>query len=162
MVVTGFHPEPNYILASTASIAFLISAATSHWLIAWHHQVPLSFALVLSSIWFHTQRTYMAYIADQCMIVLWILGAMYEAYMRGPISMSLAFIGIAYNVLVFYVGYIGKCFAFDERRHVSTFFHMTTHMVGLFSIVGVLLCMPPCTLDTIDAPNNCPGDSKTE
>ena len=149
MVVTGFYPQPNYILASTASIAFLMSAATAHWLIAWHHQVPLSFALVLSSIWFHTQRTYTAYIADQLMILLWLLGAVYEAYMRGPIPVSVLILCVCYDVLIFYVGYIGKCFAFDNDTHTSTFFHSTVHFVSFFGFAGGMLLIPEPELKTI-------------
>ena len=149
MVAKGLYTEPNYVLAYTASIAFLMSAATAHWFVAWHHQVPLSFALVLSSIWFHTQRTYIAYIADQLMIFLWVFGALYEAYMRGPIPMSITLLIIAYNALVFYVGWLGKCYAFDPRHHVSTLFHATTHITAFFGVVGILLCMPQPELMTV-------------
>ena len=136
----GFSPQPNYILASTASIAFLMSAATTHWLIAWHHQVPLSLALVLSSIWFHTQRTYTAYIADQLAILLWIMGALYEAYIRGPIPASMTFLVLAYDALIFYVGWLGDCYAFDPNPDLSTFFHATMHFVSFLGVMAVLSC----------------------
>lgn len=138
-MVTGFCPQPNYILASTASIAFLMSAATAHWLIAWHHQVPLSLALVLSSIWFHTQKTYTAYVADQLMISFWVVGAVYEAYMRGPIPVSLTILVLTYNMLVFYAGWIGNCYAFDPDPLISTFFHSTLHFVSFLGVIGVLM-----------------------
>jgi hypothetical protein len=149
MVVTGFHPEPNYILASTASIAFLMTAATAHWLVAWHHQIPLSLALVFSSIWFHTQKSYMSYIADQMMIFLWVTGATYEAYMKGPIPVSLLVLGVLYNVLIFYGGFLGNCFAFDNNKTVSTFFHSTVHFVSFFGFTGALFLMPLPKLTTI-------------
>lgn len=149
MVVTGFHPEPNYILASTASIAFLMTAATAHWLIAWHHQIPLSLALVFSSIWFHTQKSYTSYIADQIMILLWAGGAVYEAYMRGPMPASILLLCLLYDVLIFYVGFIGKCFAFDSDKKVSTFFHSTVHFVSFFGFTGALILIPPPPLTTI-------------
>lgn len=148
-MVTGFCPEPNYILASTASVAFLMSAATAHWLVAWHHQVPLSLALVLSSIWFHTQRSYTAYIADQLMILIWGLGALYSAYLRGPIPLSITFLIVAYDALVFYAGWLGNCFAFDPDLNVSTFFHSTVHFVSFFGTFLVLLLMPPPELNTV-------------
>ena len=148
-MVTGFSPTPNYILASTASIAFLMAAALTHWLVAWHHQVPLSLALVLSSIWFHTQRTQVSYIADQAMILLWGLGALYEAWMRGPIPLSITFLVVAYNVLVFYVGWLGNCFAFDPEFHISTFFHSTVHFVSFFGTFAILVLMPQPELLTI-------------
>lgn len=149
MVVTGFYPEPNYILASTASVAFLMTAATAHWLIAWHHQVPLSFALVLSSVWFHTQRTYTAYIADQLILALWGLGALYEAYVRGPIPLSLLYLCVCYNVLIFYGGYIGECFAFDKNKYISTFFHATVHFVSVVGFIGGMFLIPQPVLKTI-------------
>lgn len=148
-MVTGFYPEPNYILASTASVFFLMSAATAHWLVAWHHQVPLSLALVLSSIWFHTQRSHTAYVADQLTMFAWGLGAVYEAYLRGPIPTSITFLVVAYDVLVFYVGWLGNCFAFDPNPRVSTFFHSTVHFVSFLGCVGVLMCSPAPELLTI-------------
>lgn len=148
-MVTGFYPEPNYVLASTASIAFLLNAAIVHWLVAWHHQVPLSLAIVLSSIWFHTQRSQTAYITDQVAIFLWTLGALYEAYLRGPIPMSIAFLCFAWDVLVFYVGYLGDCYAFSPDRSVSTFFHATTHIVSFGGFVAMMLVSPQPALTTI-------------
>lgn len=138
MVVTGYCPQPNYILASTASIAFLMSAATAHWLVAWHHQVPLSLALVMSSIWFHTQKTYTAYVADQLAILLWMAGAIYEAYMRGPISSSMTYLILAYDALIFYAGWLGDCYAFDPDPDTSTFFHATMHFMSFFGVIAIL------------------------
>jgi hypothetical protein len=116
-----------------------MSAATAHWLIAWHHQVPLSLALVLSSIWFHTQKTYTAYVADQLMISFWVVGALYEAYMRGPIPVSLTILVLTYNLLVFYAGWLGNCYAFDPDPLISTFFHSTLHFVSFLGVIGVLM-----------------------
>lgn len=136
----GFSPQPNYILASTASIAFLMSAATTHWLVAWHHQVPLSLALVLSSIWFHTQKTYTAYIADQIAILLWMMSALYEAYIRGPIPVGIGVLVFFYDSLMFYGGSLGDCYAFDPDPDISTFFHATMHFASFLGVLAVLSC----------------------
>ena len=148
-MVTGFYPEPNYILASTASISFVLTAGIVHWLVAWHHQVPLSLAIVLSSIWFHTQRSQVAYVTDQVAILLWTLGALYEAYLRGAIPMSVAYLCLSWDILVFYVGYLGNCYAFSPDRSVSTFFHATTHFVSFGGFVAIMLLSPQPTLTTV-------------
>lgn len=148
-MVTGFYPEPNYILASTASIAFLTVAAVAHWLFAWHHHVPLSFAIALSSIWFHTQRSYTAYLVDQTMILVWGCAVFYEAWLRGGIPLGIGTLGGLYIVLIFYGGYLGQCYAFDPDRQWSTFYHALVHIVSFGSSVGILLLAPSPALSTV-------------
>jgi hypothetical protein len=107
-------------------------------------------ALVLSSIWFHTQKTYTAYVADQLMIAFWVVGALYEAYMRGPIPVSLTILILTYNVLMFYAGWLGKCYAFDPDPIVSTFFHSTLHFVSFLGVIGVLMSQQKTELNSVE------------
>ena len=139
MMVTGYYPEPNYVLASTASVSFLMIASFVHYMMSWHIHVPLSLGLVLSSVWFHTQKSYMSYLIDQLAIQAWALSVMYEAFLRGPISMGIVYIAVSYDILVFYIGWLGNCYAFDEDRTISTFFHATTHFSGILGSIILLL-----------------------
>ena len=126
---TGFFPEANYILAATGGLGF---AAVSYWLHvleAWYVTIMLFTFLSLTSVWFHIWRTDFAYRLDNSTALFAVLLSMYECYTRGPMAVGLGLMSVLYIALFFYIGFIGKCYAFDRNRFVATIFHASIHIV---------------------------------
>lgn len=126
---TGFFPESNYVLAATGGLGF---AVVSYWLTileGWYVTIMAFSILSLTSVWFHIWRTEIAYRLDNTMALSGVCLALYECYLRGPMAMGICAESILYIALVFYIGYLGKCYAFDPNRMISTFFHASIHIV---------------------------------
>lgn len=126
---TGFFPESNYILAATGGLGF---AAVSYWLHileAWYVTIMMFSVLSLTSVWFHIWRTEIAYRLDNSTALFGVFLSLYECYTRGPMALGIGTLSVLYATLVFYIGYLGKCYAFDSDRAVSTFFHASMHVV---------------------------------
>jgi hypothetical protein len=136
-MVTGFFPEPNYLLAATATLGFGILAVCSYLVSGWTAMAPLSLGIVASSIWFHTQKTQLSYWVDQGTILLWLANAFKEAVSKGVIATGLAILAALYNILVFFVGWMGSTYGFSPNRKISTLFHASTHLfsVGIATIL---------------------------
>jgi hypothetical protein len=126
---TGFFPEANYILAATGGLGF---AAVSYWLHileAWYVTIMAFSILSLTSVWFHIWRTDFAYRIDNSMALFGVCLSLYECYTRGPMAVGICGEALLYITLVFYIGFLGKCYAFDSNRLIATIFHASIHIV---------------------------------
>lgn len=139
---TGFFPESNYILAATGGLGF---AAVSYWLHvveAWYLTIMMFSVLSLTSIWFHVWRTEIAYRLDNSVALFGVLVCLYECYMRGVIVLGIGVVSVLYAGLVFYIGYLGTCYAFDRNRLVATFFHASIHILLGVGMMAVAFAFP--------------------
>lgn len=139
---TGFFPEANYVLAATGGLGF---AAVSYWLLvleAWYVTIMAFSILSLTSVWFHIWRTDIAYRLDNSIALFGVLLSIYECYTRGPMALGFGAISVLYAALVFYIGYLGSCYAFDRNRVISTFFHASMHIVLGVGMVFISFCFP--------------------
>jgi hypothetical protein len=139
---TGFFPESNYILAATGGLGFAAVSYWLHMLEAWYVTIMLFSILSLTSVWFHIWRTDIAYRLDNSVALFAVCLSMYECYRRGPVILGLGLLSTLYAALVFYIGYIGKCYAFDPDRTISTLFHASLHCIMAFSLVTVTFAFP--------------------
>jgi hypothetical protein len=145
---TGFFPESNYILAATGGLGF---AALSYWLHVlevWYVTIMIFTTLSLTSIWFHIWRTEIAYRIDNSTALFAVAISLYECYIRGPMPLGMGLLCILYGALVFYVGFLGKCFAFHPNRTIATFFHASLHIIVTVAMVFISVCFP-----VIETPN---------
>lgn len=146
---TGFFPEANYILAMTGGLGFAFVSYWLHVLEAWFVTIMVFSILSLTSIWFHIWRTETAYRLDNGVALLGTLISLYECYMRGPMAIGIGLQAVLYVALVFYVGFLGKCFAFHPNHLIATLFHASIHIVTGLVMVFVLFFFPPNHNETL-------------
>lgn len=158
---TGFFPEANYVLALTGGLGFAFVSYWLHVLEAWFVTIMIFSVLSLTSIWFHIWRTDIAYRLDNSVALLGTLLALYECYTRGPMALGVGLEAILYVALVFYGGFMEKCYAFDPNRLVATFFHASIHIVTGITMIFVPFFFPPIHNETLPdlflcVKSNCP------
>jgi hypothetical protein len=140
---TGFFPESNYILAATGGIGFAAVSYWLHMLEAWYVTIMMFSVLSLTSVWFHIWRSEIAYRLDNSTALFGVLLSLYECYTRGPMALGIGILTVLYATLVFYIGHIGKCYAFDQNRMISTFFHASMHIVMGGGMIFIAFFFPP-------------------
>ena len=146
---TGFFPESNYVLAMTGGLGFAFVSYWLHVLEAWFVTILWFTTLSLTSIWFHIWRTEIAYRLDNTVAVGGMLLAMYDCYTRGPIALGVGIEAVLYVALVFYGGFLGKCYAFDPDRLTATLFHASIHFVTGSGMVLITFFFPPTHNETV-------------
>lgn len=146
---TGFFPESNYVLAFTGGLGFAFVSYWLHVLEAWFATIMAFSILSLTSIWFHIWRTETAYRLDNSVALIGTLVSLYECYMRGPMAIGIGLQAVLYVALVFYVGFLGKCFAFHPNRFIATLFHASIHIITGVVMVFVLFFFPPNHNETL-------------
>lgn len=146
---TGFFPESNYILAFTGGVGFAFVSYWLHVLEAWFMTIMWFSTLSITSIWFHIWRTEIAYRLDNTVALAGTLLAMYDCYTRGPIAFGIGLEVSLYVMLVFYGGFLGKCYAFDPDRLIATIFHASIHIVTGASMVLIAFFFPPSNNETL-------------
>jgi len=103
-----------------------------------------SLCLALSSIWFHSTKSPASYWTDQIVLNSWVVGFVYEAYVRHWFAVCFVLLGILYAVLMFYAGQADRTYAYHPSRFWSVFFHMTVHISSaLFAIIIITFFPPP-------------------
>ena len=140
---TGFFPESNYILAATGGLGFAFVSYWLHVLEAWFMTIMWFTILSLTSIWFHIWRTEIAYRLDNTVALAGMLLAMYDCYTRGWMALGVGIQAVLYVALVFYGGFLGKCYAFDPDRLTATMFHASIHFVTGAGMVFIAFFFPP-------------------
>jgi hypothetical protein len=148
---TGFFPESNYILAATGGIGFAMVSYWLHVLEAWYMTIMWFTTLSLTSIWFHIWRTEIAYRLDNSVALGGILLALYDCYTRGWMALGIAIESVLYVALIFYGGFLGKCYAFDNDRLIATLFHASIHFVTGASMVLVTFFFPPTNNEAVSS-----------
>jgi hypothetical protein len=146
---TGFFPESNYVLALTGGIGFAFVSYWLHVLEAWFITIMLFSALSLTSIWFHIWRTEIAYRLDNSVALVGMCLALYECYTRGWMAFGVGIQVTLYVALVFYGGYLGKCYAFDPDRVIATLFHASIHFVTGAGMIFIPFFFPPKHNETL-------------
>lgn len=139
---TGFYPEPNYILATTGGLGY---AMVSYWLgilEVWYVTVLWTLVLSMTSLWFHIGRSYTAYRIDNFTALTLVILCLYEGWTRGMIAFGITLLSILYGALVFYIGYIGKCFAFHPDRLIATLYHASMHIVSMLAFLLIATLFP--------------------
>ena len=139
---TGFFPQPNYILAATGGLGFAAVSYWIHMLEVWYLTIMMFSILSMTSIWFHIWRTDFAYHVDNSAALFTGFLSMYECYRRGPMVLGIGLLPLLYGSLVFYCGYLGKCYAFDPNPIISTFFHASLHVLLGVSLVVITMVFP--------------------
>ena len=139
---TGFFPEANYILAATGGLGFAFTSYWLHVLEVWYVTIMIFTALSLTSVWFHIWRTEVAYRIDNSTAVFAVMLSLYECYIRGPMAVGLGLMSVLYVLLIFYVGFLGKCFAFHPNRLIATVFHASIHLTTGFVMMAVPFWFP--------------------
>lgn len=148
---TGFFPESNYILAMTGGVGFAFVSYWLHVLEAWFVTIMAFSILSLTSVWFHIWRTEIAYRLDNSVAFLGIFVSIYDCYTRGPMAVGIGLQAILFNALMFYGGYLGKCYAFDPNRVIATMFHAFIHFVTGATMIIVTFFFPPNHNETLPA-----------
>jgi hypothetical protein len=146
---TGFFPEANYILALTGGLGFAFVSYWLHVLEAWFVTIMIFSILSMTSIWFHIWRTDIAYRLDNTVALIGTLLALYECLTRGWMALGIGLQAVMYVALIFYGGFMGKCYAFDSDRLVATFFHASIHIVTGITMVFVPFFFPPNHNETL-------------
>lgn len=146
---TGFFPEANYVLALTGGLGFAFVSYWLHVLEAWFVTIMIFSILSMTSIWFHIWRTDFAYRLDNSVALFGTLLSMYECSTRGPMALGIGLQAVMYVALIFYGGFLGKCYAFDSDRLVATFFHASIHAVTGATMIFVLFFFPPNHNETL-------------
>lgn len=146
---TGFFPEANYVLAMTGGLGFAFVSYWLHVLEAWFVTIMVFSILSLTSVWFHVWRSEIAYRLDNTVALVGTLISLYECFLRGPMAVGIGLQAVLYVSLVFYVGFLGKCFAFDPDRMTATMFHASIHFVTGLVMVFVLFFFPPDHNETL-------------
>jgi hypothetical protein len=146
---TGFFPESNYLLAMTGGLGFAFVSYWLHVLEAWFVMIMWFTTLSLTSVWFHIWRTEIAYRLDNTVALIGTLVAMYDCYTRGAIALGLGMEAVMYVALIFYGGFLGKCYAFDPDRLTATLFHASIHLVTGGGMVFITFFFPPSDNETI-------------
>jgi hypothetical protein len=146
---TGFFPESNYVLAMTGGLGFAFVSYWLHVLEAWFITIMWFSTLSITSIWFHIWRTEIAYRLDNSVAVGGMLLAMYDCYRRGPIALGIGLQAVLYVGLIFYGGFLGKCYAFDSDRLIATVFHASIHFVTGAGMVLITFFFPPSNNESI-------------
>jgi hypothetical protein len=146
---TGFFPESNYILAATGGLGFAFVSYWLHVLEAWYMTIMWFTTLSLTSIWFHIWRTEIAYRLDNTIAMAGISIALYDCYTRGWMAFGIAIQSVLYVALVFYGGFLGKCYAFDADRTIATLFHASIHFVTGASMIFVAFFFPPTNNEAV-------------
>lgn len=139
---TGFFPESNYILATTGGVGY---AMLSYWLgvlEVWYVTVLWTLVLSLTSIWFHVGRTDVAHRIDNFTAIVFTLLCLYEAWTRGIIAFAIGLLAGSYCFLIFYIGYVGKAFAFHEDRFIATLYHGSIHIATIAAIIVISTLFP--------------------
>lgn len=139
---TGFFPEPNYVLATTGGVGY---AMLSYWLgvlEVWYVTVLWTLVLSLTSIWFHVGRTDVSHKVDNFTAIAFTLLCLYEAWNRGIIAFGLGLLAACYCFLLFYIGYVGKCFAFHEDRFTATMYHGSIHIATIVTMILISTLFP--------------------
>ena len=148
---TGFFPESNYLLAMTGGIGFAFVSYWLHVLEAWFMTIMWFSTLSMTSIWFHIWRTEIAYRMDNTVALAGMCLALYECYSRGWMAFGVGIQVMLYVALVFYGGYLGKCYAFDPDRLIATLFHASIHLVTGGGMVFIAFFFPPSNNETLSA-----------
>jgi hypothetical protein len=146
---TGFFPESNYLLAMTGGLGFAFVSYWLHVLEAWFVMILWFTILSLTSVWFHIWRTEIAYRLDNTVALIGTLVAMYDCYTRGAIAVGVGMEAALYVALVFYGGFLGKCYAFDPDRLTATLFHASIHFVTGLTMVFIAFFFPPSDNETV-------------
>lgn len=146
---TGFFPEANYILAATGGVGFAFTSYWLHVLEVWYVTIMIFTTLSLTSVWFHIWRTEVAYRIDNSTALFAIGISLYECYIRGPMPVGMGLLCILYGALIFYVGYMGKCYAFDPNRLIATGFHASLHILMTASMLFIAFYFP-----VVETPNS--------
>jgi hypothetical protein len=139
---TGFFPESNYILAATGGLGFAVVSYWLHVLEAWYATIMILSVLSITSVWFHIWRTEIAYRMDNTAALLGVFLALYDAYRRGPMALGICCESVLYVLLIFYIGFLGGCYAFDPDRLISTLFHASIHAVTAITMVLIAFFFP--------------------
>jgi hypothetical protein len=146
---TGFFPESNFILAMTGGLGFAFVSYWLHVLEAWFITIMWFSALSMTSIWFHIWRSEIAYRLDNTVALAGTLLSLYECYTRGPMAVGIGLQAVLYVALVFYGGYLGKCYAFDPDRRIATLFHASIHIITGGVMVFIAFFFPPTNNETL-------------
>ncbi len=136
-----FYTEPNYVLAMSGGVLYSYLA---YWI--YESMVSIAFLssmLALTSIWFHSAKTMASFWMDQVMIYVWTIRILYASYERGWIPFVLGLGCLGYGVVLFYWGQRTMRYAYDPRRHVSTAFHVSVHLLSTcVAIYNFTLALP--------------------
>lgn len=146
---TGFFPESNYVLAMTGGLGFAFVSYWLHVLEAWFVTILWFTTLSLTSIWFHIWKTEVAYRLDNTVAICGMFLAMYECSMRGPMALGVGIQAVLYVALIFYGGFLGKCYAFHPDRMIATLFHASIHFVTGATMVFIAFFSPPTNNETV-------------
>ena len=139
---TGFFPEPNYILATTGGVGY---AMLSYWLgvlEVWYVTVLWTLVLSLTSIWFHVGRTDVAHRIDNFTAISFVFFCLYESWIRGIVAFGIGLLIVLYSFMMFYIGAVGKCFAFHEDRLTATLYHASIHVASMVGMILIATLFP--------------------
>lgn len=134
-----YDPSPNYTLALSGSLFIL-----SSWIAFAHENYItsiLSFALSLTSVSYHLNRTFIPFLVDQIAVYGVIGRSFIDGYNGGVPGLTIAFIINGYNLFI-YFGPMAKYMAFHPNRTITTRWHMSIHIFAILSIIAQQLCIP--------------------
>ncbi len=139
-----YFSEPAYELAFSGGTLFTYFAYVAYITDSPRRIVYHSLSLALSSIWFHSTKSAPSFWVDQVVLNTWVLSCMYDAYTRHWMPVAITWLCILYGVLMFYVGQVKRTFAYHPSRFISTFFHITVHIVATIgAIINVTMFSLP-------------------
>ena len=127
--------QPNIYLVISSSL-FIIPS-----ILAAYHKLWLEYSacilITLISSLHHSIRSIYTYILDQ--FACYYLGAVFYIICKKLNILYIWFFGIGYSITVYNIGKLFNIMAWDTNFYISTVWHISMHLVILFTIIFVII-----------------------
>jgi len=138
-LTSKFHPTPNLHLAAS-SFSYILPCLVAFYYSNYITSIGCAF-MVLTSVYFHTQKTIPSYLIDQCAILIIIIRSFFDAFAGTYLSILITMINHVYNYVIFFSPWRKHC-TYHPDYATSTFFHSTLHTIPAIVITFQQLCLP--------------------
>jgi len=133
-----FDTRPNHTLAFTGSL-FIVSS----WIaFAYDNYITslLSFALSMTSVSYHLDRTFTTFLLDQVALYSVVARSFIDGYNGEWPGLLIAFVINGYNLFI-YFGPMANYMAFHPDQTIATRWHMSIHIFAILSIIVQQYCI---------------------
>lgn len=137
-ILPRINPRPSMFLATT-SLLYIIPSLAALYYGNYITSVGCAF-LTLTSVYFHTQRTSMAYLVDQCGVWIVFFRSFFDAFAGTQLSIAITTAAHLYNWTIYFSPW-SHHFTFHPDDDKAELFHSSLHIIPAIVITLQQLCL---------------------